>query len=403
MVSMPRLPQLGGQLSRIIPLVIVGVLVIAGAATLLKGGDQKQVTALFPRTVSVYEGSDVRVLGVKIGTVDTVEPAGTAVKVSMTYDESVKVPQDVKAAIIAPSVVGDRYVQLTPVYQGGAQLENNAELGLDRTAVPLELDQIYQNLNDIAEALGPDGANKNGSLTRLLQSTARNFNGQGQQFNDTIRDLSQFTTTLDNRKEDLFGTAREIEVFVGALADNDQTVRRFNDSLRGAADLLEDEREDLAAALRNLGTAMTAVRGFVNENEAALSRNIKGLVKVTNILVKRRSELDEVLTAAPVALSNLFHTYNPSAGTLDTRTNFSFNEKLLTEDPLKALCTLLGDPGGTGASCGKLEDALGAPGRSVVGSPAGATSQGSTPDQKAGVVEIEPIDTTLAGILGEER
>ena len=76
-----------------------------------------------------------------------------------------------------------------------------------------------------------------GSLTRLLRSTARNFSGQGEQFNDTIRDLSQFTTTLDNRKEDLFGTAREIEVFVRALAENDQTVRRFNDSLQGAADL----------------------------------------------------------------------------------------------------------------------------------------------------------------------
>jgi phospholipid/cholesterol/gamma-HCH transport system substrate-binding protein len=399
-----KFPQLGGgRLTRILVIVVVGVLVIAGASVLLTGDDEKQMTALFPRTVSVYEGSDVRVLGVKVGTVDTVEPAGTSVKVSMSYDDTVKVPQDVKAAIIAPSVVGDRYVQLTPVYEDGAVLEDGASLGLDRTAVPLELDQIYQNLSDLAVALGPDGANKDGSLTRLLNSTARNFGGQGEQFNETIRNLSQFTTTLDNRKEDLFGTAREIEVFVNALEENDQTVRDFNDSLQGAADLLEDERDDLAAAMRNLGTAMTAVRGFVNENEDALSRNIKGLVEVTDVFVKRRAELDETLATAPTALANLFHTYNPTAGTLDTRTNFSFNEGRLAEDPAAFLCEATGIAP-EDAACRALTEVFGGPaaagaGRSVVGS--SARSSTSTP--RSEVVEVESIDTTLAGILGEAR
>lgn len=393
-----KLPQLGGgRITRILVLVVVGVLVISGAAALLTGGGEKQMTAVFPRTVSVYEGSDVRVLGVKVGTVDTIEPAGTSVKVSMSYDETVKVPQDVNAAIIAPSVVGDRYVQLTPVYESGAVLENGASLGLDRTAVPLELDEIYQHLSDLAVALGPDGANQNGSLTRLLNSTARNFGGQGQKFHETIRDLSQFTTTLDNRKEDLFGTAREIEVFVRALEENDQTVRDFNDSLQSAADLLEDERDDLAAAMRNLGNAMTVVRGFVNENEDALSRNIKGLVKVTDVFVKRRAELDETLGVAPTALANLFHTYNTSTGTLDTRTNFSYNEDLLVEDPAAFLCEVTGATGN--AACDALTEVLGGAGRAAVGAAAPASA---TPPP-SGVVVVEPIDTTLAGILGEAR
>ena len=397
-----KLPQIGGGgITRILVIVVVGVLLIGGVSALLSGGGEKQLSALFPRTVSVYEGSDVRVLGVKVGTVDTVEPAGTSVKVTMTYDETVKVPQDAKAAIIAPSVVGDRYVQLTPVYEEGAVLEDGASLGLDRTAVPLELDQIYQNLSDLAVALGPDGANKDGSLTRLLNSTARNFGGQGAQFNETIRNLSQFTTTLDNRKEDLFGTAREIEVFVNALEENDQTVRDFNDSLQGAADLLEDERDDLAAAMRNLGTAMTAVRGFVNENEAALSRNIKGLVEVTDVFVKRRAQLDETLGTAPTALANLFHTYNPSAGTLDTRTNPSFNERLLIEEPALVLCEYIGIADQDGEACEQIKNAL-------PSSPAGRAAVGRAvasvaPAPSRGVVEVEPIDTTLAGILGEER
>lgn len=396
-MKMPRLP--GGSPTRILAIVVVGVLVIAGLTTLLTaGGDQRRMTAMFPRTVSIYEGSDVRVLGVKVGTIETVEPAGTTVKVEMVYDDTVEVPQDVKAAIIAPSVVGDRYVQLTPVYRGGPKLEDGATLGTDRTAVPLELDDIYQNLSDLAVALGPDGANRDGSLTRLLNSTARNFDGQGEQFNQTIRDLSRFTTTLDNRKEDLFGTAREIEVFVKALADNDQTVRRFNDSLRGAADLLEDEREDLAAALRNLGVAMTEVRGFVRDNEQVLSRNIKGLVRVTDVLVKRRAELDEVLSAAPVALANLFHTYNKGSGTLDTRTTLT--EAELFDDPLRGLCGLISSTPGS-KPCTDLIEAVG--GELSLPTPAGraAAGEGAPAERRAAQpIVIEPIDTSLAGILG---
>ena len=61
----------------------------------------------------------------------------------MSYDAKIKVPADAKAVIVAPSIVGDRFIQLTPVYTGGDVLADGAVLDTDRTASPLELDQIY--------------------------------------------------------------------------------------------------------------------------------------------------------------------------------------------------------------------------------------------------------------------
>src|SRR6476660_1811630 len=122
----------------IAPAVIVA-LVIAAALVMFQGDDQKTLTAKFPRTVSIYEGSDVRVLGVPVGKVDTVTPRGTDVVVTMHYDSTVQLPDDAKAVIIAPSVVGDRYIQLTPVFaQGDKPLASGAVLDMDKTAVPLE-------------------------------------------------------------------------------------------------------------------------------------------------------------------------------------------------------------------------------------------------------------------------
>ena len=388
-------PSLGPGLLRAVALAIVGVLVIAAVVAFWPSTPQKTLTASFPRTVSVYEGSDVRVLGVKIGQVDTVKPAGTTVEVTMSYDSDVKVPSDVKAAVIAPSVVGDRFIQLTPVYESGPLLPDGAHLDDSRTAIPLELDQIYQSLSDLAVGLGPQGANKDGALTHLLQSTARNFGGQGEQFNETIHNLSRFTSTLDNNKEALFSTAREIDRFVNALQQNDQTVRDFTDSLASASGVLAGERQELAAALRNLGVAMEQVSSFVRENKAALSRNIHGLVNVTDILVRQRNALDETLNDAPVALANLYHTYNPSAGTLDTRANLGESFAQLETDPALVLCNLTITIDPQGKLCDQIKQGM--------GGGLGRTSPGASRTSGHGVAVIEPVDTTLAGILGRKQ
>ena len=184
----------------LVPLVVLAF-VVAAAVSVLGGETRKTVVAHFPRAISVYEGSDVRVLGVPVGTVDTVEPTGTDVTVTMSYDDDVQLPADAKAVIIAPSLVGDRYVQLTPAYSGtGEVLTDGAELSIEQTSQPLELDQIYDSLDRLNVALGPDGANRDGALSDLLSVTADNFGGQGTTFRQTMKDFSRLSATLAGNK-----------------------------------------------------------------------------------------------------------------------------------------------------------------------------------------------------------
>lgn len=325
----------------LVPLVVL-VLVAAVAFALLAGDDRKHLTAHFPRTVSVYEGSDVRVLGVPVGEVEKVEPSGTDVVVTISYPADVAFPEDATAVIIAPSVVGDRFIQITEPYDGsGPKLADNAVLPLTRTSTPLELDEIYQSLDDLIVALGPDGANKDGALSDLLVETGENFSGQGEKFSAMVHDLSTLTGTLDSNREELFATAEKLEAFLSTLAKNDDTVRAFNQSLSDVSGVLAGEREELAASLKNLSVALKQVSGFVQQNEASLGRNIRGLNKVAKVLVRQRASLDEILDAAPVALVNLGHTYNPQAGTLDARADLLGVVNQLGSNPGAVLCGLL--------------------------------------------------------------
>ena len=377
-------------LTRVLAFVAVVAVLVAMVLVMLPDERKNFVTASFPRTVSLYEGSDVRILGVPVGTVDSVTPSGTDVTVRMSYDAKYKVPADANALIISPAIVGDRFVQLTPVYTGGPVMASSATLSEEQTSTPLELDEIYQSIDDLTVALGPDGANSEGALTRLLDTTAKNFAGQGEQFNQTIKDIGKLTGTLDNNKEELFGTVRQMERFVGALARNDQTVRRFNESLASAAGMLEGERDDLAASLKNLGIAMREVSAFVRENRDSLSENIEGLNVVSKILVKQRSALSETLNTAPLALNNLFHTYNPSTGTLDTRANVGESITQLENDPKLFLCAIVNQTDTSGRACDLVK---GLPGLSR------SAPMRAGEDMQAPPVQVENVDRSLAGLV----
>src|SRR5262245_44648578 len=129
--------RLGRDLARGVSIAIVLALVVAGVLWwVLVDANQRRYTAVFSGVIGLYEDNDVRVLGVKVGHVDSVEPQGDLVRVEMLVDREVKIPADAKAVIVAPSLVSDRYVQFAPAYSGGPVMAEGTELSRDRTATP---------------------------------------------------------------------------------------------------------------------------------------------------------------------------------------------------------------------------------------------------------------------------
>jgi virulence factor Mce-like protein len=328
----------GKNLARIVAIACVLALVVAGALWwLLRDANQRRYSAVFSGVVGLYEGNDVRVLGVKVGSVDKVTPEGNQVRVDVLVDRSVKIPADAKALIVAPSLVSDRYVQFAPAFTGGQQLAENAVIPRERTSTPLEIDDLYASLNRVSTTLGPNGANKNGALSDLLNTLAKNADGNGQALNDTVTQLSKLSSTLSANSDDLFATVDNLQKFTTTLADSDAAVRTFSEKVNDVTGFLASERSDLGAAVNQLGIALGMVQKFINDNRSKLKSNVDKLASVTQVLVDQRAALSEVLDIAPLALSNIINAYNGSAGTLDARSNI--NE--LTQPPIVLVCSLL--------------------------------------------------------------
>jgi phospholipid/cholesterol/gamma-HCH transport system substrate-binding protein len=298
---------------------------VGGAAAwwLLRGPGGTRVTAEFDEAVGVYAGSDVRVLGVKVGTVDSVTPHGTHVTVRMTIDSDVAIPADAQALVVSPAVVSDRFVQLTPTYSCGPRLADGAVIPTSRTATPVELDQLYASLTELATALGPNGANAKGALSDLLNTGAANLGGNGRALADVIRQLGEATRTLSGSEGDLFGTVDNLQQFTTMLKDNDGQVRQVEQQLASVSDFLAQDRQDLAAALDQLATALAQVKDFIQSNRGRIKSNVDKLAEITQILVKQQASLTEALDTIPLTVTNLVNAYDPVNHVLVSRSDLN--------------------------------------------------------------------------------
>lgn len=341
---MAKMPK---NVTRLVVGVVVAAIVIVGAYfAFFNSGSTKTVTARFTSAVGVYSGTPVKILGVNVGEVTDVKPNGAYVKVSMEYDGKYKLAKNASALEVANSLVSDRYIQLTPLAaQGAPALKSGATIYTDHTGGPAELDDIYGALNKLAVALGPNGANKggtkNGALTTLLRVAAANLNHNGSAIGNSITKLSRAAQTLATKRDDLFGTVRNLQRFTSALHDSDAQIRLFNQQLAQVASDLASERGDLGAALHGLTLALDDVGTFIRQNASHFHKDVVGLENLTGELVKQKASLNETLAVAPVALANIVHAYQPDIGAIGTRSNLLSLSSSTNNSPQKILCSLL--------------------------------------------------------------
>ncbi|WP_327143454.1 MCE family protein [Nocardia sp. NBC_01327] len=313
-------------------LAVVAIVAGIGYSALTRIG-KTQITAYFPSTSGLYVGDQVRVLGVHVGRIDSVDPGKDKVTVKMTIDRGIDLPADAKAVIVSPSLVSARFVQIAPAYTGGPKMKDGGSIPIEHTAVPVEWDDIKAELSKLATTLGPVGEDKQGSFGRFVDTAANNLDGNGQAFRDTLKELSGALNTLSDGRTDLFGTIRNLQQFVDVLSKSDDQIVQFGGRLASVSSVLAGVSGDLGAGLDNLDSAVSDVQRFIDSRGGALTESVQRLSDVTQLLVDKRPELERVLHSGPTALVNFYQIYKPALGAVTgypVLTNFA--------DPLSFLC-----------------------------------------------------------------
>ena len=315
---------------------VLTLVIVAAAAVLLHSAgtaNRRTVVAYFANSNGIFVGDEVRILGVPVGKIDRIEPQTQWVKITFWFDGKYQVPADAKAVILSPAIVTARIIQLTPAYTGGPQMQSGAVIPEQRTAVPVEWDDLRQQLQRLTQLLAPTEPGGLSTLGSVVHNTAETLRGQGANIHDTIVKLSQAVSVLGDHSEDLFGTLKNLSILVSALQDSGDVMRHLNGNLATATGLLTDEPNEVGGAISALDAVVGQVRTFVADNRESLGGTADKLASVSTTLTASLDDIKQALHLAPNELQNLMNIYQPAQATLGGA--YAFNN---FADPITFLC-----------------------------------------------------------------
>jgi phospholipid/cholesterol/gamma-HCH transport system substrate-binding protein len=298
---------------------VFAVLLVGGAAVLVRQTyfSLTRITAYFVSATGIYPGDEVRVLGVKVGSIVAIEPAGANARMTIEVDHGVPIPGDAKAVIVAQSLVAARYVQLAPAYESsGPTMPNGAVIPVDRTAVPVEWDEVKAQLTRLATDLGPRGDVAGTSVSRFIDSAADAMHGNGDKLRQTLAELSGVGRILADGSGNLVDIIKNLQTFVTALRDSNEQIVAFQDRFATLTSVLNDERPGLDAALTDLSAAVGDVQRFISGSRHQTAEQVQRLANVTKNLVDHKTDLENILHVAPNAIANGYNIYNPDSGSM---------------------------------------------------------------------------------------
>lgn len=296
------------------------------------------VTAFFTAATAIYPGDEVRVSGVKVGRIDSIEPTGGQVKVVFTVDRGIAIPAGASAVIVAQNLVAARYLQLTPAYRdSGPTMPTGSVIPIQRTAVPVEWDDVKTQLMRLATDLGPSSESARPALARLIDDTAEAMGGNGAKLRQMLAQLSSVARIFADGSGDIVNVIKGLQSLVAALHDSGDEIVGFERHLAALTGTLDDHTGDLDAALRDLATATQDTQRFVGANREMTVEQIQRLTAVSQTLADNRKSLEQLLHVAPNAFANYYNVYNPDTG--DNIGSIVFND---FANPIQFICGQIG-------------------------------------------------------------
>lgn len=302
--------------------VVVTLAVIVGVAVygyrVYRDATTTTVTAYFPSTIALYPGDQVLVMGVRVGTIDTIEPGNGQSKVVLHFDASVKVSAAATASIVNPSLVASRAIQLSPPYRDGEPLEDGAVIPLERTRIPVEWDDLRQQLATVLGGLGPTPEQPQGPVGEVVAAFADGLAGKGDQLNTTFTSLSEALSALNKGRGDLFSVVRNLALFVSTLRTSDQQFGAFNTDLATLTGALNNSDGELARSVTEFQKLLNRTGEFLERNADVAVDDVNNLREVTDALLQpeARQGLENTLHVLPTFGGNFVNIYSPVNGAL---------------------------------------------------------------------------------------
>ena len=268
----------------------------------LSFGSSTPYAAEFVDATGVTKGDDIRIAGVKVGTVEGVEignEAGDRALVTFSVDEGTVIDDATHATIRYRNLLGQRYISLTQPEEGAKPLGEGDTIPVANTTPALDLTVLFNGFKPLFEALSPDDINK------LSYEIVQVFQGEGGTVESLLASTASVTQTVAERDEVIGSLLDNLDYVLDHVADRDQQLTRLIDSFRTLVGGLNDDREAILSSLDSISDLSVQTASLVTDIKDPLLKDVKELRAVADNLNRGRKEINRGLKVLPIKLEKV--------------------------------------------------------------------------------------------------
>ncbi len=295
------------------------------------------VTAVFDSAVGIYETGDVLVLDQPVGEIRSVELFPDRVEVEFTVRADVPLPGDVRAAIEAQSVLGERSIVLFPSWNesladsGAARLRDGDSIPATRTQVPVEPDEALQSVNELLSSLEPE------VVGGLIGDGAEILDGRGERIGSAIDSVADLSDTLVAVDQPMLEAARSFNQVASALTSRDAQLRTLIRDFGSAVDVLAAERTDLQRFLGSLNQLTTETSGLLDRHAERIPAMLATLAATLEVVEVNADAIPVLASNLPVVAESFEAAYKEELGGFFLKVNTSAVVETVIEQLLDAV------------------------------------------------------------------
>ena len=293
----------------VIKLIIFGVVTVIATGLLattignFRFGATSDYRAVFSDVTGLLQGDDVRIAGVRVGSVEKIEVKDrTLALVTISVDKERKVSQSSRAAVRYRNLVGQRYIALMEGPGPGDRLRAGGTIPLEQTAPALDLTDLFNGFKPLFAALSPKDVNEfSFEIIQTLQ-------GEGSSINSLLAHTASLTSTLADRDAVIGRTIDNLNTVLGTVDQRDQKFSQLILQLQRFVSGLSEDREAIGASLTNIAGLADATAGLVEDSRPPLKTDIRELGEVAGTLDDNKKVVDQFLSRFPGKLNTITRT-----------------------------------------------------------------------------------------------
>lgn len=276
------------------------------------GGDRTMVVYL-TKARSFYKDSKVKVMGSDVGLVDDVETQGDRIKVTFHIKGDVPLPRGVQASIVPLNLVGERNLVLHPAWRPGEAKETSDQIPIERTHVPVEVDDALSSFTNLANALDPT------KMQTALGNAAATFKGNGKDFNATLEQSSRLVENVAGQDKELIQVARNLSRLAGVVRGREEVLGTMIRDFGEATRVLSSERGELQDLVNGILDLSRNGDKLLQKYKGQLPYDLAVIGRVALVLKGNSRSLAQLLQALPGISDALVGGYNPKNKSLQIR------------------------------------------------------------------------------------